>query len=78
MGLFDTSSLTTHSGYGGQPTFSGWGAIETRLQGIGQTTCGGHLGETAIEALQKYRASGATDEQIQASADEIARKHGRY
>lgn len=57
-------------GYGGQSTLSEESADRSHLAGIGQTTVPGTsiTGRTADEAYDKYKASGATKEQLAAFA----------
>lgn len=76
MGFFDKDGLT-HSGYGGMPHLSEWGAMQSRLSGIGQTSHLGIVGHTAEEAVQKYAATGASEAQVRQFAEEIARRNGR-
>lgn len=76
MGFFDQDGLT-HSGYDGSPHLSDWGAMQSRLSGIGQTTHEGITGTTAIDAVERYRATGAPDYKVQQFAEGIARKYGR-
>ena len=76
MGFFGKDGLT-HSGYGGTPHLSEYGAMQSRLSGIGQVTREGITGRTAIEAVEKYRATGAPDYKVREFAEGIARDFGR-
>ncbi len=76
MGLFDRDGLT-HNGYGDRPYLSGFDAEMSRLDGIGQTTFGGITGTTARDAVERYRATGASEAQVASFIDSIARQHGR-
>lgn len=61
------------TGYGGQPTLSETARDKSYLKGIGQTTdrVTGITGSTAEEAYDKYAATGATKEQLEAFARRI-------
>lgn len=76
MGIFNSDGLT-HNGYGGKPYLTQFAAMESRLSGIGQTTHGGITGSTAIDAVKRYAATGASEADVMRFAQEIARKHGR-
>lgn len=76
MGLFDSDGLT-RAGYGGGPQLTDWGVIESRLADIGQTSHGGYDGTTAIDAVKRFAATGASPEAVKDFADQIAKKHNR-
>ena len=76
MGLFDRNGLT-YGGYGGSVHLSEGDAMMSRLTGIGKTTQDGITGTPAIDAVQRFAATGASEQRIREFADRIARQHGR-
>ncbi len=68
--------MAIYKGYGDQVTLSEEARDRTYLHGIGQTTVPGTniIGSTADEAYNKFKASGATAEQLAEFAKSVRSK----